>query len=271
MRENPWERLFREPPNLAHHRPVRVWRRTHAVAVLDFPPRGQQKTLASGPAWRHGVSLFGDLKYQPGFKHFEYVNPQAPKGGVARQIAVGTYDNFNIAVAGVKGALATGIDFIYDTLLVSALDEVSSEYGLLAETVRYPDDFSSVTYRLRAEAKWHDGKPVTPEDVIFSLQAFKKYSPQLAAYYRHVVKAEKAGERDVVFTFDLPGNRELPQIVGQILGFAQALVGGHRRQRQQARYRRHDARSAAGLGPLPDQRFFAGAQHRLSARDRLLG
>jgi len=172
---------------------------------------------ASGPAWRHGISLFGDLKYPPGFKQFDYVNPQAPKGGVARQIAVGTYDNFNIAVAGVKGALATGIDFIYDTLLVSALDEVSSEYGLLAEAVRFPDDFSSVTYRLRAEAKWHDGKPMTPEDVIFSFQAFKKYSPQLAAYYRHVVKAEKAGERDVVFTFDSPGNRELPQIVGQIL------------------------------------------------------
>lgn len=172
---------------------------------------------ASGPAWRHGVSLFGDLKYPPGFKQFDYVNARAPKGGVARQIAIGTYDNFNIAVAGVKGALATGIDFIYDTLLVSALDEVSSEYGLLAESVRFPDDFSSVTYRLRAEAKWHDGKPVTPEDVIFSLQAFKKYSPQLAAYYRHVVKAEKSGERDVVFTFDSPGNRELPQIVGQIL------------------------------------------------------
>jgi len=181
-----------------------------------IPPARATEDPPSGPAWRHGVSLFGDLKYPAGFKQFDYVNPQAPKGGVARQIAVGTYDNFNIAVAGVKGALATGIDFIYDTLLVSALDEVSSEYGLLAEAVRYPDDFSSVTYRLR-EAKWHDGKPVTPEDVIFSLQAFKKYSPQLAAYYRHVVKAEKAGERDVVFTFDSPGNRELPQIVGQIL------------------------------------------------------
>ncbi len=172
---------------------------------------------ASEPAWRHGASLFGDLKYPPGFKQFDYVNAQAPKGGVARQIAIGTYDNFNIAVAGVKGALATGIDFIYDTLLASALDEVSSEYGLLAEAVRYPDDFSSVTYRLRTEAKWHDGKPVTPEDVIFSFETFKTYSPQLAAYYRHVVKAEKAGDRDIVFTFDSPGNRELPQIVGQIL------------------------------------------------------
>jgi microcin C transport system substrate-binding protein len=73
-----------------------------------------------------------------------------------------------------------------------------------------------VTYRLRAEAKWHDGKPITPDDVIFSFEAFKKNHPQLSAYYRHVTKAEKSGERDIVFTFDSPGNRELPQIVGQL-------------------------------------------------------
>ena len=81
----------------------------------------------------------------------------------------------------------------------------------------YPDDFSSVSYRLRAEAKWHDGTPVTPDDVIFSFDAFKKNSPQLAAYYRHVVKVEKTGEREVTFTFDGPGNRELPQIVGELI------------------------------------------------------
>jgi microcin C transport system substrate-binding protein len=179
------------------------------------PARAEEPT--AGPVWRHGLSLFGDLKYAPGFKQFDYVNANAPKAGVARQVAVGTYDNFNIAVAGVKGTLAIGIDFIYDTLLVSALDEVSSEYGLLAEALHHPDDFSSVSYRLRAEAKWHDGQTVSPEDVIFSLNAFKKNSPQLAAYYRHVVKAEKTGEREITFVFDSPGNRELPQIVGQLL------------------------------------------------------
>ena len=178
------------------------------------PPRGFRFPLGTGPAgagaaqekaWRHGLSLFGDLKYPPGFKQFDYVNASAPKGGAVRQIAIGTFDNFNIVVAGVKGALATGDRLIYDTLLAPALDEVSTEYGLLAEAVSYPDDFSSATYRLRAEAKWHDGKPVTPEDVIFSFNAFKKYSPQLAAYYRHVVKVEKTGEREITFTFDWPG------------------------------------------------------------------
>ncbi len=167
-------------------------------------------------AWRHGLSLFGELKYPPGFKRFDYVNGDAPKGGAVREIAIGTYDNFNLVVAGVKGTLATGIDFIYDTLLVSALDEVSAEYGLLAEAVNYADDFSAASYRLRQDAKWHDGRPVTPEDAIFSFEAFKKHSPQFAAYYRHVAKLEKTGDREITFTFDSPGNRELPQIVGQL-------------------------------------------------------
>jgi microcin C transport system substrate-binding protein len=156
------------------------------------------------------------LRYPADFKHFEYVNPAAPKGGTVRQIALGTFDNFNLVVSGVKGTIAGGIDLVYDTLMVSAFDEVSTEYGLLAEAVSHPADFSWVTYRLRANAKWHDGKPVTPDDVIFSLEAFKKYHPQLSAYYRHVTKAEKTGERDITFTFDGPGNRELPQIVGQL-------------------------------------------------------
>jgi microcin C transport system substrate-binding protein len=135
---------------------------------------------------------------------------------VVRMIAVGTFDNFNMTVSGVRGSIASGLQLIYNTLMVDALDEVSTEYGLLAEAVSHPPDFASVTYRLRADARWHDGKPVTVEDVIFSLDSFKKHHPQYMAYYRHVTKAEKTGERDVTFTFDQPGNRELPQIVGQL-------------------------------------------------------
>ena len=166
--------------------------------------------------WRHGLSLYGELKYAPGFKQFDYVNANAPKGGTARQIALGTFDNFNTAIAGVKGSLAAGIEQIYETLLATSLDEVSTGYGLLAEAVSFPADFSSVTYRLRPQAKWHDGTPITPADVIFSFNAFKKYSPQLSAYYRHVTKAEQTGDHEVTFTFEAPGNRELPQIVGEL-------------------------------------------------------
>jgi microcin C transport system substrate-binding protein len=191
-------------------------------ALLTLAARGLPLPLSATPAqaqdknWRHGLSLFGDLKYQPGFSRFDYVNADAPKGGTVRQIALGTFDNFNMVVAGVKGTLADGIEIIYDTLLTSALDEVTSGYGLLAEAVSYPDDFSSATYRLRAEAKWHDGAPVTPEDVIFSFETFRKYSPQRSAYYRHVAKVEKTGDREITFTFDGPGNREMPQIVGEL-------------------------------------------------------
>jgi microcin C transport system substrate-binding protein len=171
---------------------------------------------ASEPAWRHALSLFGDIKYPADFKRFDYVNPDAPKGGVTRLISIGTFDNFNIAVAGIKGNLAAAAAQIYETLMAKSQDEIVTEYGLLAEAAAHPDDCSWVIYRLRKEARWHDGKPVTPEDVIFSLETLKKQSPFYGAYYRHVVKAEKSGERDIKFTFDGPGNRELPTIVGEV-------------------------------------------------------
>jgi microcin C transport system substrate-binding protein len=193
------------------------------TAVLSLAARGLPlpawitAAQAQDKKWRHGLSLFGDLKYPPGFKQFDYVNASAPKGGAAREISTGTFDNFNVAIADVKGNLAGSVGLIYDRLLTSSLDEVSTGYGLLAESVSYPDDYSSASYRLRAEAKWHDGTPVTPEDVIFSFTAFKKNSPYYSAYYRHAVKIEKTGDREVTFSFDGPGNRELPQIVGELI------------------------------------------------------
>jgi microcin C transport system substrate-binding protein len=174
------------------------------------------QTSASEPAWRHALSLFGDAKYPAGFTRFDYVNPDAPKGGSVRMISVGTFDNFNLAVAGVKGSLAPVVGFIYERLMENSQDEIATEYGLLAEAAQHPDDFAWVIYRLRKEARWHDGKPVTPEDVIYSLEQLKKLSPMYASYYRHVTKAEKIGEREIKFTFESPGNRELPQILGEL-------------------------------------------------------
>jgi len=177
---------------------------------------GPAAAQAQAKSWKHGLSLFGDIKYPEGFKHFDYVNPAAPQGGTVRRAGFGTFDNFNRVVALVKGNLAMGVELLNETLTTPAFDEVSTEYGLLAEAVSHPDDHSWVTYRLRANARWHDGKPVTADDVIYSFEVFKANDPGLAAYYRHVVKAEKTGEREITFTFDGPGNRELPQIVGQL-------------------------------------------------------
>ncbi|HET9175472.1 MAG TPA: ABC transporter substrate-binding protein, partial [Pseudolabrys sp.] len=184
------------------------------VLASSILPSG--RAAAEAPIWKHALSLFGDTKYPEGFKHFDYVNPNAPQGGTVRQLAFGTFDNFNTVVSGVKGNIAAGTELFTETLMTPALDEVSTEYGLLAEAVSFPEDFSAVTYRLRAQARWHDGKPITPDDVLYSFDVLKKNSPFYGAYYRHVVKAEKSGEREVRFSFDSPGNRELPQIVGQL-------------------------------------------------------
>src|SRR5262245_18821 len=177
----------------------------HATRADDLPP------------WRHSTALLGAPKYEAGFAHFDYVNPNAPKGGAVRLGALGTFDSFNTVVYGVKGQLEERLYLIYDTLTSQALDEAATDYGLVAEAVRYPDDYSSVLYRLRAEARWHDVMPVTADDVVFSFGMLKTHNASFSIYWRNVEKAEKTGEREVTFTFTQKGNRELPQIVGQLI------------------------------------------------------
>src|SRR3974390_3535879 len=235
------------------------------AAVLAAPAFGalgaetfSVSAVAQGRQWKHGLSLFGEPQYPPGFKHFDYVNPSAPQGGTVRRIAFGTFDNFNQVVAGVKGGLAMGTELITESLMTPALDEVSTEYGLLAEAVSFPEDSSSVTYRLRANAHWHDDEPVTPDDVIFSFFAWKENSPALGAYYRHVTKAEKSGERDITFTFDGPGNRELPQIVGQL-----PILPKHWWEATDSSGRKRDVTQTTlepplGSGPFRLKEFIAG-------------
>ena len=162
----------------------------------------------------HALSLIGAPAHGPDFKHFKWVNPDAPKGGRVRLMGFGTFDSLN--PFSIKGNPAAGVRSIYDRLMALSPDEPSTSYGLIAEWVAYPEDFSSATFQLRSGARFHDGKPITPEDVIFSLEALKKASPRYAAYYKNVIKAEKVGDRPVRFAFDVNGNRELPVIVGQL-------------------------------------------------------
>jgi microcin C transport system substrate-binding protein len=228
-----------------------------AAGVPAIRPASAQST-AGELVWRHALSLFGDVKYPADFKRFDYVNPDAPKGGVARMISLGTFDNFNIAVSGIKGTLAPAATLIYETLMTKSQDEVATEYGLLAEAAAHPDDSSWVIYRLRKEARWHDGRPVTPEDVIFSIEVLKKYSPFYGSYYRHVVKAEKAGERDIKFTFDAPGNRELPTIVGEL-----SVLPKHYWEGTDSQGRKRDISATTlepplGSGPYRIKEFVAG-------------
>ncbi len=164
--------------------------------------------------FRHATSLFGDIKYPPDFKHFAYVNPDAPKGGKLRMHTVGSYDSLNAFT--FKGDPTPYGVISTEALMTSSLDEPSTMYGLIAHEVWYPDDYSQVIYRLRPEVRFHDGQMVTPDDVIWSMQTLKEVSPQYAFYYKNVAKAEQTGEREVTFVFSEKGNRELPQIVGQL-------------------------------------------------------
>jgi microcin C transport system substrate-binding protein len=170
---------------------------------------------AQDAVWTNGISIIGKLKYPPDFKRFDYVNPDAPKGGTLKMSELGTFDSLNPVVS--KGNVATGIGLVYEPLLKSSMDEVMASYGLLAESVAYPADLSSVSFRLNPAAKWADGQPVTVEDVIFSLEKAKEYDPSKSYYYQHVTSSRKTGEREVTFDFDTKGNRELPSILGQLL------------------------------------------------------
>ncbi|HSH70503.1 MAG TPA: ABC transporter substrate-binding protein, partial [Deferrisomatales bacterium] len=180
-----------------------------AVAVL---------LAAAGPALAiqpvHAVAMHGSPKYGPQFTHFDYVNPDAPKGGEVRLADLGGFDSLNGFI--VKGEKAAGLGLIYDTLLTSSADEAFTEYGLLAESVELPADRSWVAFTLRDGARWHDGKPVTAADVIFSFEVMReKGAPSFRFYYGNVDRVEARGARTVRFSFKPGQNRELPLILGQ--------------------------------------------------------
>ncbi|AWN39023.1 hypothetical protein DK427_14755 [Methylobacterium radiodurans] len=200
----------------------------------------------------------GAPKYGPGFKHFDYADPKAPKGGLVRLGAQGGFDSFNLVVAGLKGDVEGGIQQIYDTLTTESQDEPFTSYGLLAEAIRVAPDLGSVSYRLREGARWHDGKPVTPEDVIWSFEAFKANSPLYAAYYQNVAKAEATSPREVTFTFSETGNRELPQIVGQLRVLPKHWWTGKDAQGRARNIAETTLEPPLGSGPYRLARFEAG-------------
>ncbi len=163
----------------------------------------------------HGISIFGDLKYPKDFKHFEYVNANAPKGGTAKLGVTGTFDSLNPFI--LKGVSDSNIDLTYDKLMESAADESASEYGLLAASVEMPKSKEWIIFNLRPEAKWNDGTKITADDVIFSLNILReKGHPQYKTLYRDVKSVEKLSPTRVKFSFSSTENRELPLIVGQL-------------------------------------------------------
>ena len=162
----------------------------------------------------HGIAMHGEPKYGPGFRHLDYVNPDAPRGGEMRRAATGTFDNLNPFI--IKGVVAHGRHHVFESLLKRTWDEPFSLYGLIAETIDVPDDRSSIAFTLRPEARWHDGSPITVDDVIFSWETLKEQGrPNHRLYYGKVREIERPDARTVRFVFDTdPPDRELPLILG---------------------------------------------------------
>lgn len=181
------------------------------LILLATPAAAQEFTAEP----RHGIAMHGDLKYGPDFTHFDYVNPDAPKGGTLKMEASGGYDTFNPFI--LRGQSVAAIGLIYDTLVASTADEAFSEYGLLAESIEMPDDRSWVAFTLHPDARWHDGQPVTAEDVVWTFNTLvDKGAPFYAAYYGDVAEVRATSTRRVLFVFNGTTNRELPLILGQL-------------------------------------------------------
>ncbi|MEG9862449.1 MAG: extracellular solute-binding protein [Parvularculales bacterium] len=180
-------------------------------------PRAQTQNQAQPQVHtqkRHGLSLFGPVKYPPDFTHYNYVNPDAPKGGTLRLGVIGGFDSLNPFF--FKGRPAAGEGLLYDPLMAGSLDEPASVYGLIAESVTYPPNHSSVTFYLRREARFHDGTPITAADVVWSFNALKQSHPFYRYYYADVTGGHQDGPHTVTFEFAVSGNRELPHIMGQL-------------------------------------------------------
>lgn len=221
------------------------------AALLAFSP-----AIAQDRVWHHAGSLIGEPKYPEGYQKFDYVNADAPVGGVVRLSSMGGFDTFNPILP--QGEPADGIGLVFETLTTPSLDENSTQYGNLAEAFSYPDDFSSVTFRMNPRAKWADGKPVTAEDVVWSFNKIIELNPSQANYFANVTKAEVTAPGEVTFTFDQGGNRELPHIMGQLIVLPQHWWEGTGPDDKPRDIGRSTLEPPMGSGPYKLARFSPG-------------
>lgn len=214
---------------MATHRMIRRLLETVALALAACASSG---LFAAPLGWaepRHGLSVFGELKYPADFTHFDYVNPDAPKGGRVVTMGTGgaaTFDSFNNFI--VKGDAAQGLDFLFDTLMVRATDEPDAMYGLVARSADLAADGLSITFKLRPEAKFSDGTPLTSADVISSFNLLKERGPPgLTLALRDVVKAEAPDAETAVFAFKGNLTRDLPVMLAGLPVLSKAYYEKH--------------------------------------------
>jgi microcin C transport system substrate-binding protein len=213
--------------------------RRDVLSLLGRSAAGIAALTALGPAARaqsgepdvykgHGMAMYGPPKYKGEFTHFEYANPDAPKGGTLYYgIGGATFDNLNpFILRGTSGIFITQL--VFDTLMIGSNDEPFTMYGLVAKSIETPRDRAWVAFEIDERARFHDGSPITADDVVFSFETLvsDKAHPSFRQYYLDVVKAEKTGPLSVKFTFRAPGNRELPLIMGQLPVISKAYWSG---------------------------------------------
>ena len=211
----------------------------------------------------HAIAMHGEPRYAAGFAHFDYVNPDAPKGGVIRQGARGTFDSFNSWID--KGtAVSPGST---ETLMTQSQDEAFTMYCLLCEEIEYPEDRSWITFHLHPQARWHDDVPVTPEDVVWSFDTLmEKGQPFYRFYYADVVEVVKVGERAVRFRFKNAGNRELPLIVGDM-----PILPRHYWEQEDRDFTKTTLDPPLGSGPYRIRDFDAGRYYVLERVENYWG
>ena len=182
-------------------------------SVLSFAVLSAVSPVFAAPV--HGVALYGEPKYEQGFQHFDYVNPNAPKGGVLKEAAFSSFDTLNPFV--INGVAAPGVGLMYDTLMKQSADEAFSLYGLVAESVDISEDRTVVKFHINPNARFSDGSLITADDIIFSFNVLRdKGIPMYRAYYRDVLSVDAENPQTVVFTLSPKTNRELPLILGEL-------------------------------------------------------
>ncbi len=221
-------------------------------------PQLPDQAVRDALPWQRATTLLGDAKYEEGFDHFAYVNPDAPVGGAVRMGSLGSFDSFNPAIP--KGEVADGLGLLFETLFTPSLDELdtSASYGLLADAIRFTDDFSWVSYRMNPDARWHDGEPVKASDVVWSFNRLKELHPQYRFYYANVAEAVESAPGEVTFLFTERNNRELPHIVGQMLVLPQHWWEGEDRNGRQRDIASTTLEAPLGSGPYRVAAFDAG-------------
>lgn len=187
---------------------------TSAVRATEPLPSAESIDLFTAPK-SYALAMHGAPKYAEDFTNFNYVNPDAPKGGTLRLAGAETFDNLNQFIT--KGVSAQGLGFLYQSLLTKSQDEPFTMYGDIAETIQTPENRKWVIFTIRKEARWHDGQSITAHDVVWSFETLtEKGSPFFKAYYADVEKVQALDDNTVQFTFRIPNNRELPLIVGEM-------------------------------------------------------